>query len=57
MALGLDQIPESLLPLLLCRIPLGLGWQSITVVVIAFFVSELLLSLMLHRLHIRKRPY
>ncbi|HEC16400.1 MAG TPA: CDP-archaeol synthase [Sedimenticola sp.] len=57
MALGLDQIPESLLPLLVCKVPLGLGWLSIAMVTMAFFVCELLFSFVLYRLHIRRRPY
>jgi hypothetical protein len=56
-ALGLDQIPESLLPLLLLRAPLGLGYADIVVIVIAFMLLELLLSRLLFKLHIRDRPY
>ncbi len=57
MVLGLDQIPESLLPLLACMIPLRLSWQSIAIVVVVFFASELLCSVVLYRLRIRQRPY
>jgi CDP-2,3-bis-(O-geranylgeranyl)-sn-glycerol synthase len=56
-ALGLDQVPESLLPLLACRGALGLGWLDVAVVVVVFFVGELLVSRLLYRLHIRDRPY
>lgn len=54
---GLDQIPESLLPLLVIRETVGLSWTAITVLVILFIILELLLSRILYRLHIRKRPY
>jgi hypothetical protein len=56
-AIGLDQIPESLLPLLLLRQHLGLGNGDIALIVTAFIVLELVLSRMLFRLHIRDRPY
>ncbi|MFO1058717.1 MAG: CDP-archaeol synthase [Dongiaceae bacterium] len=56
-ALGLDQVPESLLPLLACRVLLGLGWLDVAVLVGVFLVGELLVSRLLYRLHIRDRPY
>jgi len=57
MALGLDQIPESLLPLLAVRAWVGLRWTDILLTILAFFVTELLVSRLLFLLHIRKRPY
>ena len=57
MALGLDQIPEALLPLLALRSRLGLGGLDIAVVVTVFFIGELLLSRVLFKLNIRDRPY
>lgn len=54
---GLDQVPESLLPLVVCAEPLGLDWTDIGVNVLLFWVVELLLSKLLYRLHIRKQPY
>ena len=54
-ALGLDQVPESLLPLLLLQQHLGLGHGDIAVLVAAFIVLELVLSRLLFRLHIRDR--
>lgn len=57
MALGLDQIPESLLPLVVCRYWIPLSWMQIFVMVSAFFVLELILSRLLYALHIRNRPY
>ncbi len=56
-ALGLDQVPESLLPLLACRGALSLSALDIAAGVVLFFVGELLLSRLLYRLHIRDRPY
>jgi len=67
MALGLDQIPESLLPLLVVKyfapallpspLQTDLTWTPVWQIVAMFFVVELLLSRMLYRLHIRKEPY
>lgn len=56
-ALGLDQTPEVLFPLLACRVRLGLGTLDILVGVAVFFTAELLLSRLLFRLRIRERPY
>ncbi|UCE88799.1 MAG: CDP-archaeol synthase [Pseudomonadota bacterium] len=56
-ATGLDQIPEALLPLLVLRMPLALTVWDIAVVVAAFVATDVLLSRVLFRLHIRKRPY
>jgi len=56
-ALGLDQIPESLLPLLMLQPQLGLGLFDIVLLVALFVVLGLLFSRLLYRLHIRKRPY
>jgi CDP-diglyceride synthetase len=56
-ALGLDQIPEAALPLILLHAQLGLSlWQGM-VIVFLFFVLELLLSRLLYRWHLRDRPY
>lgn len=57
MALGLDQVPESLLPLLFLKEPLDLTWPGILRTVVLFFVLELVLSRLLFWLRIRKRPY
>lgn len=56
-ALGLDQIPESAVPLLLVAVPLSLSLARIALLVALFFVGELLLSRLLYRLKIRQRPY
>lgn len=57
MALGLDQVPEALFPLLAIRAAAGLSWFSLGWMVVAFFVLELLLSRILFHLRIRKVPY
>jgi hypothetical protein len=56
-ALGLDQIPEALLPMLLLQTALCLSAAEIAVTVVAFIVLELLLSRLLFMLNIRERPY
>lgn len=56
-AIGLDQVPEALFPLLLCRQTLGLDAWSIGLLVMAFTVGQLLLSPVMFRLGIRKRPW
>lgn len=56
-ARGLDTVPESLLPILLLKEPLALSVVDITLVVAFFFLIEELISPVLYRLHIRKRPY
>jgi CDP-2,3-bis-(O-geranylgeranyl)-sn-glycerol synthase len=54
---GLDQIPESLLPVLACQSALGLTFIDITVVVIIFFIGEIALSRVLFKWHVRDKPY
>jgi CDP-diglyceride synthetase len=56
-ATGLDQIPESLFPLLVCRSALSLSILDIAICVAIFFAGEVILSLLLYRAHIRDRPY
>jgi len=56
-AVGLDQIPESLFPLLACRLALSLTVLDIAAGTAIFFVGELVLSRVLFRLHVRDRPY
>ncbi|MBI5783322.1 MAG: CDP-archaeol synthase [Gammaproteobacteria bacterium] len=57
MALGLDQIPESLVPSLAFKARWGLTAWDIGGVVLVFIVLELLLSRLLFGLHLRDRPY
>ncbi len=56
-ALGLDQLPESLLPLLACRATLALTAAEIALVVVLFFGGEIVLSRLLYKVHLRDEPY
>jgi CDP-2,3-bis-(O-geranylgeranyl)-sn-glycerol synthase len=56
-ALGLDQVPESLLPLLACSDALALSAADIAVAVAFFFVGELIVSRLLYKAHLRDEPY
>lgn len=56
-ALGLDQVPESLLPFLVCRAALSLSAVDIALGIAVFFVAELVLSRLLFKLHLRDQPY
>jgi CDP-2,3-bis-(O-geranylgeranyl)-sn-glycerol synthase len=56
-ATGLDQIPESLFPLLACSGALSLSIVDIAIGVAIFFAGEVVLSVLLYRVHIRDRPY
>ena len=56
-ALGLDQLPESILPLLFCWQVLELDIPTAVAVVFFFFCGELLLSRVLYKLNIREHPY
>lgn len=57
MALGLDQIPESLFPLLAVRVELSLEFIQVAGLVAGFVVLELLVSRILFQLRIREQPY
>lgn len=56
-ASGLDQIPESLFPLLACRTALSLTAADIGLCVAMFFIGEVLLSRLLYAWRLRDRPY
>jgi CDP-diglyceride synthetase len=56
-ALGLDQVPESLFPMLACRDALSLTIADIALGVGIFFVGELILSRLLYQVHLRDEPY
>jgi CDP-2,3-bis-(O-geranylgeranyl)-sn-glycerol synthase len=56
-ATGIDQLPETLFPLLVCRDALALTVADITVSVAIFFVGEIVLSPLFFRLRVRDRPY
>jgi CDP-diglyceride synthetase len=55
--IGLDQIPESLLPLVACRFLLHMTILEIAAATAIFFLGELALSRVLFWLRIRDRPY
>jgi hypothetical protein len=57
MALGLDQIPESLLPTLVCSAYLPIGLLDILAIALLFFAGELALSRILFAIRLRDRPY
>ncbi|MFO1417786.1 MAG: CDP-archaeol synthase [Methylotetracoccus sp.] len=57
MALGLDQIPEALFPLLIVQTRLGLTASDVGDLIVLFLVFELMVSRILFRLRIRKQPY
>jgi len=56
-ATGLDQVPESLFPLLACRSALTLTAGDIVAGCAIFFFGEVLLSRLFFRLKLRDRPY
>jgi CDP-2,3-bis-(O-geranylgeranyl)-sn-glycerol synthase len=56
-ALGLDQVPESLFPMLACRDALSLTIADIALGVGIFFIGELILSRLLFWAHLRDEPY
>ena len=57
MAPGIDQIPESLFPMLAADWVLDLGWTSVVLVVVTFIITGLLTSRVLYKLKIRRHPY
>jgi CDP-diglyceride synthetase len=56
-ALGLDQVPESLFPMLACRNALSLTIADMALGVGIFFIGALILSRLLFRAHLRDEPY
>jgi CDP-2,3-bis-(O-geranylgeranyl)-sn-glycerol synthase len=54
---ALDQLPESLLPLLVCRDALGLSFGEVLLCAAIFWGGTVGLSPLLHRLGVRDRPY
>ncbi len=57
MALLLDQIPESLLPTLMTMQLFNLDTLSVILLVLIFVIIELILSHILYKWGLRKRPY
>lgn len=56
-AVVLDQVPESLFPLLVVMDDHGLGWLDVALLVLTFTLLSLLVSRILFRLKLRKRPH
>jgi CDP-archaeol synthase len=57
MAVGFDQIPESLLPPLAVMRLLALTVGDVVLIVALFLVGELLLSRLFFKMHLRDQPY
>ena len=57
MAFGLDQVPESLFPLLAVMSNFNFNMFEVVAIIIVFAVLELILSRILFYLHIRLHPY
>ena len=56
-AIGLDQVPESLLPLLVCKEALALTSIDVVIGVGIFVLGEMVLSRLLYDLRLRDEPY
>jgi len=57
MTLGLDQVPESLLPAVACSAYLPLGPVDVLAIVLVFSVGELAMSRLFFAVGLRDRPY
>lgn len=57
MAIGLDQIPEALFPLLAARLLLPVTFLDVVVGTVVFFAGSLIVSRFLFKLGIRDEPY
>jgi len=55
--LGLDQLPESLLPSIYAVVTLNIAWWWAPVLALIFMLIDIVISKPLFWLHIRKRPY
>ncbi len=56
-AIGLDQIPEAIIPLIVGAAWLGYGANTIIIVTLSFFLLDVLASPILYHMGIRKRPH
>lgn len=56
-ATGLDQLPESLLPLLACWRALSLSFLDAIIICAVFMLGEMAISPLLYRWRLRERPY
>jgi CDP-2,3-bis-(O-geranylgeranyl)-sn-glycerol synthase len=55
-ALGLDQVPESLFPIMACYYALSLTIADVALGVGIFFVAELIISRLLFEADLRDEP-
>jgi CDP-2,3-bis-(O-geranylgeranyl)-sn-glycerol synthase len=56
-AFGIDQIPESLLPLLVVKAVLDISLAQVAAITAAFVLLEVPLAWLTHRLGLRDQPY
>jgi hypothetical protein len=56
-SMGIDQVPEALLPLLVLRGALGLSPLQIAAITLVFFALAIPLARLLFRMGLRDRPY
>ncbi|WP_375170991.1 CDP-archaeol synthase [Marinobacter sp.] len=56
-AVGLDQVPESALPMVLAVFWLPISWWGAALVVVLFTLANILVSPLLYRLGIRRHPH
>jgi hypothetical protein len=57
MSIGLDQLPESLLPALACSFWLPLSLFDVAIIALLFFVGQVGFSRLLFTIGLRDRPY
>ena len=57
MTLGLDQVPKSLFPAIVCSAYLPLSPVDVLAIVLAFSVGELAMSRLFFAVGLRDRPY
>jgi len=55
--IGLDQLPEALLPLMLARPVYDMSWWVVLIIAVIFMLLNMGFSPMLYRLGIRSRPH
>jgi CDP-2,3-bis-(O-geranylgeranyl)-sn-glycerol synthase len=56
-ATGLDQVPESLLPMLACKPLLGLDWYQVGLLTLLFMLSNLAISWLTASMGLRQHPH
>ena len=56
-AFGIDQIPEAILPLIICAFFLDYSVKTVLLVTLSFFILNVLMSPVLYQLGIRKNPH